>query len=216
MRFKNSLFLGQGVILYKDRVVVPKSLRKCVLVNLHSAHQGVSAMESRAQAIVFWPGMTLDIQQTREDCYDCNRNAPTQAPQPTEQVSPPTAPFQQVFADFFDFAGHHYLVIGDWLSGWSEIYSTPTGTPQSGAKGLIRCLRSFFMTFGVPEEISSDGGPEFSAYSTKQFLIQWDVCHRISSAHYAQSNGRAEVAVKSAKRLLRSNIGPTSCFQLVA
>ena len=108
---------------------------------------------------------------------------------------------------FFDFAGRHYLIIGDRLSGWSEIYLTPSGTQQSGAKGLVHCLRSFFMTFGVPEEISTDGGPEFIADTTKQFFRQWDVRHRISSAYYAQSNGRAEVAVKSAKRLLRSNIG---------
>lgn len=32
---------------------------------------------------------------------------------------------------------------------------------------------------------------------------------RISSAYNAQSNGRAEVAVKSAKRLLQSNTGPS-------
>ena len=156
MRFRNSLYNGDGVVMYKDRVVVPTSLRKAVLDNLHSAHQGVSAMESRAQAIVFWPGITCDIQRTRDECYECNRNAPTQAPQPTEYVNPPTAPFQQVFADFFDFAGHHYLVIGDRLSGWTDIYSSPSGTSQSGAKGLLKCLCSFFMTFRVPGEISTD------------------------------------------------------------
>ena len=101
MRYKHSLYLGQDVILYNDRVIVPASLQKAVLDSLHAAHQGVSAMESRAQSIVFWPGITLDIQQTRDECYDCNKNAPTQAPQPTEQVSPPTSPFQQVYADFF-------------------------------------------------------------------------------------------------------------------
>ena len=124
MRFKNALYIGNGVVLYKDRVIVPGSLRKAVLDTLHSAHQGVSAMESRAQAMVFWPGITNDIHRVRNECYDCNKNAPTQPPQPTEHVSPPTAPFQQVFADFFDFAGRHYLVVGDRLSGWSEIYST--------------------------------------------------------------------------------------------
>ena len=189
-------------------MVIPSSLRKAVLDNLHSAHQGVSGMESRAQALVFWPGISYDIQRTREECYVCNKNAPTQAAQPTEYRNPPSAPFEQVFADFFLFAGHHYLVIGDRLSGWSEIYSAPSGTAYAGAKGLVQCLRLFFRTFGVPDEIASDGGPEFTADTTKRFLEQWDVCHRLSSAYYPQSNGRAEVAVKSAKRLLRTNVGP--------
>ena len=212
MRFKDCLYEGDGAILYKDRVVVPHSLHKPVLKILNSAHQGVSSMESRAQAIVFWPGMTHDVQRIRAECYECNRNAPSQAPMPAEPVCPPTTPFQQIYADFFEFAGKHYLVVGDRLSGWSEIYSTPSGTQYSGAKGLIRCLRSFFMTFGVPEEIASDGGPEFTAGATKMFLNQWDIRHRISSAHYPQSNGRAEVAVKSCKRLLRSNVGPNGCL----
>ena len=37
----------------------------------------------------------------------------------------------------------------------------------------------------------------------------WGVPHQVSSAHFPQSNGRAEVAVKSAKHLLMSNTGPT-------
>ena len=206
MRFKDCLYEEDGVILYKDRVVVPPSLRKPVLKILHSAHQGVSSMESRAQAIVFWPGMTHDVRRIREECYECNRNAPSQAHMPAEPMCPPTTPFQQIYADFFEFAGKHYLVVGDRLSGWSEIYSTPSGTQYSGATGLI------FMTFGVPEEITSDGGPEFTAGATKMFLNQWDIRHRISSAHHPQSNGRAEVAVKSCKRLLRSNVGPNGCL----
>ena len=57
--------------------------------------------------------------------------------------------------------------------------------------------------------MSSDGGPEFVASTTQQFLSTWNVRHRVSSAYCPWSNGRAEVAVKSAKRLLRTNVGPT-------
>ena len=128
---------------------------------------------------------------------------------PSESAIPPFTPFEQIFADFFEFGGHHYLVAGDRLSGWSEIFSTPTGSAWSGARGLIACLRSLFATFGVPEELSSDGGPEFTASLTKDFLKTWGVKSRVSSAYNPQSNGRAEVAVKSAKRLLQSNICPS-------
>ena len=207
-RYHDSLYVNDGVVLYQDRVVVPSSLRKTILDNLHAAHQGVSSMQLRAQSIIFWPGMTLDIQEVRSKCRECNRNAPSQAPLPCEPASPPSTPFEQIFADFFEFGGHHYLIVGDRLSGWSEIFATPTGSAWSGARGLIACLRSHFATFGVPEELSSDGGPEFSASVTKEFLNKWGVKPRVSSAYYPQSNGRAEVAVKIAKRLLRDNTGP--------
>ena len=208
MRYKDSLYSHNGVVMYKDRAVIPKSLRASVLDSLHSAHQGVSSMQMRAQSIVFWPGMTRDIENKRKSCSDCNRNAPSQAILPTDPAQPPSSPFENIYADFFDFGGYHYLVAGDRLSGFSEIFQTPSGTPNSGSVGLIKCLRKWFGTFGVPKELSSDGGPEFAADVTKQFLIKWGVQHRQSSAYHPQSNGRAEVAVKTVKRLLRSNVGP--------
>ena len=55
--YRESLNVTDGVILYRDRVVVPPSLREKVLRILHSSHQGVSSMESRARSIVFWQGM---------------------------------------------------------------------------------------------------------------------------------------------------------------
>ena len=79
-------------------------------------------------------------------------------------------PLEAIFADFFDFAGHHYLAVGDRLSGWVELFSTPAGTAKAGAAGLIACLRSYFATFGVSQELSSNSDPEFSASSTQDFL----------------------------------------------
>ena len=207
--YRESLYVSDGVIIYQDRVVVPPALQNTVLQILHSAHQGVSAMQSRARAIVFWPGMTEDIKLTREKCRSCNKSAPSQAAMPTIVAPVPATPFESIFADFFDYAGHHYLVAGDRLSGWVEIFKSPTGTAKSGASGLISALRLLFSTFGVPEEISSDGGPEFSASMTADFLSLWEIHHRVSSAYYPQSNGRAEVAVKKAKRILMENIGST-------
>ena len=206
LRYKDYLYIQEGAVIYDDRVVVPKSLRKEILETLHSAHQGVSTMLTRAQSIVYWQGMTTDIYNFRAQCHHCNRNAPSQPPIPIKPINVPLTPFEQVYADFFHFSGHNYLVIGDRLSGWTEVFSTPSGTTNSGARGLLKCLRRMFATFGVPMQLSSDGGPEFSADITKEFLSKWDVTHRVSSAYNAESNGRAEVAVKSTKRLLMSNV----------
>ena len=189
--YRDSLNVTDGVILYRDRVVVPPSLRDKVLRILHSAHQGVSSMELRARSIVFWPGMTNDIWAVREHCSACNRSTPSQAATPAIPSPVPSTPFESIFADFFDFGGCHYLVAGDRLSGWVEIFKVPHGTAQAGAQGLIAALRALFATFGVPEEMSSDGVPEFSSAATADFLTRWEVRHRMSSAYFPQSNGRA-------------------------
>ena len=180
-----------------------------VIRTLHSAHQGVSSMESRARSIVFWPGMSTTIQDARDKCSACNKIAPSQAATPPAPLEMPSTPFESVFADFCNCGGCNYLIVGDRLSSWVEIYKAQSNTASSGADGLISCLRRLFATFGVPEILSSDGGPEFTASRTSDFLSRWGVRHRISSVAFPQSNGRAEVAVKKAKRTLMDNIGPT-------
>ena len=97
-------------------------------------------------------------------------------------------------------------MVGDRLSGWTEIVQVRKNSASSGAKGLCEALRKIFATFGVPEEISSDGGPEFVATEATDFYSRWGLKHRLSSAYFPQSNGRAEVAVKITKRLLEDNM----------
>jgi len=40
-RYKDKLYIMDGVVMYDDRVVIPPSLRTAVLETLHSAHQGI-------------------------------------------------------------------------------------------------------------------------------------------------------------------------------
>ena len=110
-------------------------------------------------------------------------------------------PFQQVCADFFENEGHSYLTIVDRFSSWLNIYHFPHQTANSNA--IINYTVSFlvFIIYGVSEELSTDGGPQFTSNAIQQYLKDWGVKHRLSSAGYPQSNGRAELAVKSAKRI---------------
>ena len=99
-----------------------------------------------------------------------------------------------IFADFLELSGKHYLIIGDRLSGWTEIVFVRKGTTTSGAKGLCNALRKLFGTFGVPEEISSDGGPEFQAVN--EAIHTWCIRHEMSAEFSPEYNGEAEAAVK--------------------
>ena len=51
---------------------------------------------------------------------------------------------------------------------------------ESGADGLVKRFRETFVTYGVPEELTSDGGPQFTAGKTQEFLKSWGVNHRLT------------------------------------
>ena len=200
---RDHLSTVDGVIIYNDRVVVPTSLRHNVIATLHAAHQGVSTMIARAESSVFWPGITKDIHNVRDRCHQCNRNAPSNPSAPPIPPILPDYPFQCVCADYFTHKGIPYLVIVDRYSNWPIVEKS-----RNGAAGLISSLRQTFTTFGVPEELASDGGPEFTAAITHKFLKDYGIHHRLSSVAYPQSNGRAELGVKTVKRLMMDNTGP--------
>ena len=75
-------------------------------------------------------------------------------------------------------------------------------------KAFTSSLRRTFVTYGISDELSSDGGIEFSSTATKTFLKNWGVRHRVSSVVYPHSNCWAEVVVETVKRLLTDSTGP--------
>lgn len=201
--FREQLSTTDGVVMYRDRVVVPPSLRDEVLSALHAAHQGVTSMTARANMSVFWPGISIHIARMRERCEDCNRMAPSHPSAPPTTPVDPAFPFQCICADYFTYKGVHYLIVVDRYSNWPIMKRA-----RDGAAGLVQSLREEFVTYGIPEELSSDGGPEFTAAATQVFLKSWGVKHRVSSVAFPHSNCRAEVGVKTCKRLIASNTGP--------
>ena len=77
-QFINDLHTTDGIIVYKDRLMIPPILPGEVLTALHAAHQGVSSMITKAEASVFWSGITSDTTNIRNTCQACNCMTPSQ------------------------------------------------------------------------------------------------------------------------------------------
>ncbi len=201
---REELYVIEGVPFKGQKMLIPKRLRHIVLEGLHLAHQGVSSMLANARERFFWPGLGAAVRLYRAQCRQCNEQAPSQPKEPTIHPTPPEVPFEQVATDFCKISGFSYLIYVDAYSGWIEV-SNLTSTNFNAVK---KVMLMYFATFGVPETIASDGGPPYDSGDYIAFLKQWNIKRRLSSAYYAQSNGRAEAGVKTAKRILLGNVDP--------
>ncbi|MEL6802194.1 MAG: DDE-type integrase/transposase/recombinase [Bacteroidota bacterium] len=190
------------IVLYQERIVIPTSIRSYVIKVLHAAHQGCTGMVSRATASVYWPGMRKEILSYHSNCRSCTEISPSQAREPIQTTPLPERPFQTLCTDIFQLNDRFYLVVVDRYSGFLHIFYSRT-TPTN--KFLEKNLRIIFKNYGRPEHLETDGGPQFQSSQFLQFLKNWNVSHRVSSPYYPQSNGRAELGVKTAKRMLREH-----------
>ncbi|XP_064106806.1 uncharacterized protein K02A2.6-like [Macrobrachium nipponense] len=203
---RDRLAINQDLVTYSVdqgciRLVIPEDLRHQVATNLHTGHQGLDSLLRRAKQSVYWPGIEGDLQHRRAQCTSCNEHAPSLPPEEMIHTPPAEYPFQQVVADMFQIEGNVYMVT-DRLTGWLEVAHFPCGATSNK---ISNHLRSDFSRWGAPEQISTDGGTNLASEEMVAFFRRWGVKVRLSSAQYPQSNGRAEAAVKSAKRLLREN-----------
>ena len=135
----------------------------------------------------------------------CSRNVLNLTHEPIDTTGPPKWPFQQIVMDLFYVESFSYLACAEKLTGWFILYHIKSGKAVDSR--LISICRDIFQAYGTPEELSTDGGPPCSAYSFQQFLKNWAVKQRISSVAYPQSYERAELAVKTAKRLIKDCTG---------
>ena len=203
---RNELYVMDTVPFMGHKMLIPSRLRPFVLDGLHAANQGVTGMLSNARDRFFWPGLDGAVRLVRQQCRQCNEQAPSQSTEPPLPAPQPRVPFEQVVTDLCHLEGHLFLVYADRFSGWAEVERLSTNSFRLARQVFLR----WFRTYGVPEEISSDGGPPFQSLQYRTFLKLWDVQPRLSSAYFPQSNGRAEAAVKSIKRILLGNINSTT------
>ena len=71
--------------------------------------------------------------------------------------------------DYFDYGGKSYVVVVDRYSGWPVV----SRCRDRSAGELIRLLREYCCTYGVPEEIATDGVMVFISAKVKLFMKTW-------------------------------------------
>ncbi len=90
----------------------------------------------------------------------------------------------------------------DYYSNWPVLVEVP----NTGPPATIEAFEQIFADYGIPKELITDAGIN---YSSKPF---WDFCkfvgveHRVTSSYHHQSNGKAEQMIQTVKHMLNTTM----------
>ncbi|XP_052809638.1 uncharacterized protein K02A2.6-like [Mya arenaria] len=195
---RDELSVADDLIFRGQTLIIPKSLRQHMIEQVHLGHMGTDKSLQRAKDVMFWPGMSKQINDFVLNCKIClsRRNSNQKEPMTTHDI--PKGPWQEVATDLFHFDGNEYLLVVDYYSRYFEIDKLP----DTKSSTIVRKLKSRFSTHGIPMRIFSDNGPQYTSETFKTFVDAWHIEHVTSSPRHPNSNGLAERTVQTVKRLL--------------
>ena len=200
---RNNLTVCNDMLLFNERIVVPKALRTETLQKIHSGHQGVERCRARVAMSVWWPGVLRDVQEIVQNCRECAKQSVVRK-EPLIPTPLPDYPWQLVGTDLFEMDQRHYLLVVDYFSRFPEVIQLSSTTSTS----VITALKTVFARHGIPETVRSDNGPQYSSREFAQFASSYGFSHVTSSPGYAQSNGHVERAVRTIKGMLKKSKDP--------
>ena len=199
---KSELTTEGDCLLWGIRVVVPAKYQNVVLQELHCDHAGMTRMKSLARSHVWWPKIDKSIENLVRSCHPCLSIQHAPAAAPLHPWAWPQKPWQRIHVDFAGpFQGKNFLVVVDAHSKWPEVYDMKSNTTS---QNTITVLRHLFATYGLPLQLTSDNGPQFSSQEFATFMRENGVRHIRCAPYHPSSNGLAERFVRTFKQAMKA------------
>ena len=152
---------------------------------------------------VWWPGLSKQLEDLVNKCTTCTKER-VNAPESAIPSELPDRPWQKIAADLFELKGQPYLLVSDYFSRYVEVAKLSRTTSPD----IVVHLKSMFARHGIPDQVLSDNGPQFSASSFAKFAEEYGFTHITTSPKYPQANGQVEQAVQTVKSMLKKATDP--------
>ncbi|KAI2646332.1 Transposon Tf2-9 polyprotein [Labeo rohita] len=192
---------------------VPQELRHQVLQWVHTSlstgHPGISCTLQLVKNSFWWPSITKDTTSFVKSCQVCAQSkTPKELPSGLLQPLPiPQRPWSHLSIDFVtdlppsqEFTT--ILVIIDRFSKSCRLI--PLKGLPTAMETVLALFNHVFRVYGLPEDIVSDRGTQFTSQVWKAFCKQLDINVSLTSGYHPQSNGQVERLNQEIGRYLRT------------
>ncbi|GKB90116.1 reverse transcriptase domain-containing protein [Tanacetum coccineum] len=158
----------------------------------------------------YWPTMHRDARNVIRACNDCQIHHPVPR-NPQQPLTPITAPWP-FYKWGIDIAGPFpegpgkvkFLIVAmDYFTKWIEAKAVSTITGNQVKKFV---WDNIVCRFGLPGEIVSDNGKQFSDNPFKDWCEKLNITQRFASVKHPQSNGLVERANRSLEAVIPAEV----------
>ena len=200
---KDELYEELGCVMWGHRLVVPEKCRDRVLLLIHEPHMGIVKSKALARSYIWWPGVDEAVERMCRECAVCVGQADAPPRQAPRMWPWPARPWSRLHLDYMGpILGRTYLVVVDAMSKWIEVLAVASMT----AFTLINRLSDLFSRWGFPRQIVTDNGTQFVSSEFKNFTMTNGIEHVFTAPYHPASNGLAENAVRTLKRVIKKAI----------
>ena len=200
--FRDESAVEAGVIFKGRQILVPPSMQKDILKQLHSGHQVVEKTRRLVRESIYWVKINSDIENTCKSCESCQEQHDANRRGPWLPNCLPARPWLHFATDQLQIHDRHYLLTVDRYSKY------PMGDEMAApitSRSVADKLSQYCSMFGQPNQILTDNGPQYTGQAFKTFTYTWGITQVTSSTQYARSNGLAERYVRYIKGTLQKS-----------
>ena len=98
------------------------------------------------------------------------------------------------------FLGSMFMIVLDAHLKWLEVIPMKSTTTEK----TLEVLRNLFAVYGLPEQLVSDNGPQFTSSEFELCMRANGIKHIRTSPYHPASNGEAERFVQTFKHAMRA------------
>lgn len=207
VRFQGTLVICD-ISTGKPRPLVPANWTRSVFDVVHGlSHSGVRPTQRAITARFVWHGMKRDIRRWCKECHDCQSSKihhHVRAPIVTRE--PPDGRFRSLHVDIVGplpvSEGMEYLfTVIDRFTRWPEVIPMQNARAETCIRAFIR---HWVARFGVPQDITSDRGPQFVSNLWKELHRLLGISAHTTTAYHPQANGMIERLHRQLKASLKA------------
>ena len=158
----------------------------------------------------YWPTIFKDAKRYVRSCDTCQRmGRPVRSDEMPLHPQVLIEPFEKWALDFIGpinppSQGKKYiLVCTDYVTKWVEAKPLPRATEQTVVNFLFE---EIFVRFGVPREIVTDQGAQFTSKLVQEIAEKYKIKHRKSTPYHPQANGQVESTNKTLEGIITKTV----------